>query len=258
MMPQEHCHSSNSYNCYAFETIENVYGHWLSNHTEFPTAKPFLFNVVVMVGCYYCNYSGYYDLLKKHHANNHANAPFVVVRQKNRQECAMCYYSGANIVNHFQQIHENDLQAGIYNPVCYSQEMLANILAIDIHKKHRCCYCGDIFETEHEIKMHSFEKHPTQNESFVYGNDLQPNDISHIICGLCDTRIEPADYLAHVRVEIGILREHRQIFANFLKTKMVFGNGLVAFKQNLIQSPYDDSSRVQALIQRILNANYSA
>lgn len=253
MMQQEnylcvHCCSSNSSDSYAFETIESVYGHWLSNHTELPIAKPFLFYVVAMAGCYYCNYSGYYDLLKKHHGKHHANAPFVVVRRRNRQECAMCYFSEGDIMTHFQQMHD-DLQTGINNPLCYSEDMLANILAIDIHKKHRCCYCGDIFETEHEIKIHSSEKHPTQIESFLRGNDLRPNDVSYIICGFCNARIEPAEYLTHVKVEVENVREHSEIFANFLKTKVVFGNGLVAFKQNLILSPYDDSNQVQALIQ---------
>lgn len=244
-----HCHSSNNLNCYIFETIENVYGHWLSNHTELPVALPFQFYAVEMIACYYCNFMCYYNQLGKHHQNHHSNVPFVRVRTENRQECAQCLYSGDDIVCHYQQMHASNDCANIFNPICFTKELLSEIFTIDIHKKRRCNYCNDTFETDHEIKMHSFLKHPDLDVSIVQWNDVQPNEISYLICGLCNREIQPAHFLNHIETESERLGASSERFISYMKTKVIFGNGFVAHKQNLICSPYDDSEQIQGIIQ---------
>lgn len=250
-----HCYSANNLDFFSSESIENVYGHWLSNHTELPVALPFQFYAVDLVGCSYCRFSGYYGKVNVHHQERHPDEPFVCVRAENRQQCAMCHYSGADILSHFEQSHGQNYQTSIFNPNCFTQELLANLFMIDIHKKRRCNYCGDSFETDHEVKMHSFVAHANLNASFVESNDEQPNEISYLICALCDGKFAPAGFLNHIDGESKIWAQRFsgqsvELYRSYMKTKVVFANGLVAFKQNLVFSPYDDSKQIQEMIQR--------
>lgn len=268
-----HCHDSDDwFLVFSFETIDDVYGHWLSNHTELPKAKQFLYYAIELVGCYYCHYSGLYDRLRKHHSNNHPDDVFVATRKMNREQCAFCYYIGPNLANHVQQTHQQVLESRIFNPVCYTRDSLRALLAIDIHKKQRCGYCGDIFETEHEATQHHFYEHLGKTKLFYEWRDKDPHQISYIKCGRCDGEIEAEHYYRHVEIDQAIFHttkrngddnksdpdseyyaEYFRLYQDYLKTKVIFGNGLICFKQNLIFSDYDDTDAFARTVDRLLN-----
>lgn len=267
-----HCHESDDwFLVFSFETIDDVYGHWLSNHTELPKAKPFLFYVVELVGCYYCHYSGLYDRLRKHHADKHPDDQFVVARKMNREQCAFCYYIGPDLANHVQQTHKQVLKADIFNPVCFLQENLRQYLAIDIHRKRQCGYCGETFETDHECQQHQFYEHLGKTKSIYEWRAKAPYEIAYIRCGRCNSEIEPQHYYKHVEIDRAVFlssnksqsatyqdkderkyAEYFQLYQDYLKTKVIFANGMICFKQNLIFSEYDDTQAFDDTVNRII------
>lgn len=268
-----HCHDSDDwFLVFSFETIDDVYGHWLSNHTELPTAESFLFYAVELVGCHYCHYSGLYDRLRKHHEEKHSDDPFVVARKINRNQCALCYYTEPNLPNHFQQTHQQVLKAHIFNPVCFTRENLAELLTIDIHQKRRCGYCGETFETDHEIQQHHFYMHLDKEALFYEWRDKDPHEISYLICGRCNRKLDPEQYYRHIEIDQAIFQssnnritvnehinesnhtEYFRLYRDYLKTRVIFGNGMILFKQNLIFSEYDDSQQFAEAVDSLLHS----
>lgn len=262
-----HCRDeSMQFLCYSFETLDNVYGHWLANHTELPEAKPFLFYVVDFVGCHYCAYSGLFGRLCKHHANHHPNEPMAVATQSNHQQCALCFHSGPDLGDHFMQTHALVLRADIFNPICFTRDTLAELLTIDIHRKRLCQHCGATFETDHEAKEHHYDMHSDEIKSVIEANDVKPNQVAYLICGLCDETVRPEDYFSHIEMDqslfmnssVGSFRGdpstvyYRKLYKDYLRTKVVFGNRLVVFKQNLISSEYDDSQQFTELANHLV------
>lgn len=261
-----HCRDeSMRFLCYSFGTLENVYGHWLSNHTELPVAKPFLFYAVDLVGCHYCAYTGLCGRLCHHHDNKHPNESLAITRPSNRQQCALCFHTGPDLGVHFMQTHELVLEANIFNPVCLTPDTLAELLTIDIHRKRLCEHCGATFETDHEANEHHYDMHTDERKSVIQTNDVQPNQISHLICGLCNATVRPEHYFGHIEMDQSIFQisnasfqgdpwesYYQKLYMDYLRTKVVFGNRLVVFKQNLIFSEYDDSQQFADLANRLV------
>lgn len=264
------CDVSNQWNLYfAFETVQDVHSHWLSNHTQLAVSKPFLFYALEIMGCHYCTYSGLFGRLCNHHANNHPTEPLVITRRSNREQCALCHYIGPDVVNHFMQTHELVLKTNIFNPVCFTRNTLAELLSIDIHKRRQCGHCGLIFETDSEAQQHHGYMHQDKETQLIEQSDEKPNQISYLICGLCKRPINPEDFYAHVEMDQSIFQftadripqdptqnyatnYYCNLYQDYLKTKVVFRNGLILFKQNLILSEYDDVQYFSRLVNRIV------
>lgn len=234
---------------HSYDAVEKVHAHWLSNHTEWPVAKPFRFYAMELLGCAHCGHVGLFNYLKTHHEKNHKNMPFVVSRrQQNREQCALCLYRGPDLINHFQQIHTElllSLQSTVFNPICFTSEFLAEMLQNNTHRRFQCGHCGDVFETEHETKWHSFEKHGHLNDEQVVQEAGVPNRILYMVCSICGGAFPSADLYNHILTESQALTHgFKQVYANYLKVKVVFANGLTVFKQNLACTSYDDSKQL--------------
>lgn len=94
----------------------------------------------------------------------HAENEFAVVRQYNRNECALCTYIGADMIEHFATDHDGLLmqQSKLFNPARLPESLIGDLFAVDIHKKRQCGWCDGIFETQHEVEAHSAFAHPNQ------------------------------------------------------------------------------------------------
>lgn len=159
-----HCTDANEVTESCFGTIEDVYGHWLSGHTDLHDVKPFWFYVTQSVACYHCaNFNANYHEMIEHHRETHADEPFVVVRPKNRKECALCTYIGDDMCEHFATEHDGLLQSKLFNPARLPESLLGDLFAIDIHKKRQCGWCMAIFETQHEVAAHHIAAHSNQS-----------------------------------------------------------------------------------------------
>lgn len=154
-----HCTDVKELNDSTSGTIEDIYGHWLSGHTDLNDVKPFWFYVSGLVSCFHCDMCCNYQEIVTHHKENHPNEIFAIVTQANRERCALCQYIGNEMVDHFAAEHDGLLQSSIFNPARLSEGLLVNLFGIDIHMKRQCGYCDTIFETQHEIEEHHSKLH---------------------------------------------------------------------------------------------------
>lgn len=152
-MDSNECSESNS------GTIEDVYGHWLSGHTDLNDAKPFLFYVTGLVTCFHCKEVSNYHQMIEHHQEAHPEVTFAIVGHMNRMKCALCQFSGDDMVAHFVDEHEGLFQSNLFNPSRLPESLLNRILDIDIHKRRQCGHCDRIFETQHEAEAHHSSLH---------------------------------------------------------------------------------------------------
>lgn len=161
-----HCTDTNELTESCYGSIEDVYGHWLSGHTDLKNIKPFWFYVTQPIACFHCTkYCVSYHEMVKHFAEKHAgNNAFAVVRQCNRNECALCTYVGTDMLEHFATEHDGLLmqQSKIFNPARLPESLIGDLFAIDIHKKRQCGCCDGIFETQHEVDAHLMSTHHNQ------------------------------------------------------------------------------------------------
>lgn len=268
------CDVSNQWNLYhAFDSVEGVYDHWFANHTNLSISKPFLFYALELVGCHYCTYFGLYNRLRTHHANNHPTESLVITRQSNREQCALCFYTGSDLINHLSHTHELVMKTDIFNPICFTRNTLAELLAIDVHRKRQCGYCGLTFDTDSEAQQHHGFMHWDREMAIIEWSDEKPNQISYLICGTCHWPITPNDYFAHIEMDQRIFQTtvhsaydaaaqekcsaqdiHYKLYQDYLKTKVVFRNGLILFKQNLIFSEFDDIQQFNVVVNEIIES----
>lgn len=247
-----HCDPSPYNFWFSYNSVEKVHAHWLSNHTELPEAKKFQFYAIESVECVHCKFSGIFSYVKMHHKKTHGNLPLVVQRHRNAQQCAMCLYRGPDVGNHFQQQHTAyaSSDAIVFNPICFTPEFLVEMLQNDIHQRFQCGHCGATFESDHETKWHCCEKHGNLKDCQVVQQANVRNGIIHVVCSICGAEIQPANLLNHMLTESQALGHGiEELYSNYMKSKMVFTNGLVVFKANVVCSVYDDSKQIVQLFQ---------
>lgn len=153
-----HCTDSNELNDSTSGSIEDVYGHWLSGHTDLKNIKPFWFYVTGLVSCFHCEdvACNYFEMVA-HHKRTHPDKTMAIVMQTDRTKCGLCQYTGTEMVDHFAAEHDGLLQSSLFNPARLSESLLVNLFGIDIHIKRQCGHCYAIFETQHEIENHHAE-----------------------------------------------------------------------------------------------------
>lgn len=154
-----HCADANVSNKANKGTIPEVYGHWLSGHTDLTKVKPFWFYVSWPIVCTHCDTVCNYHEMIEHHKVCHPNETFAAVTTINHQKCALCEYVGDEMVEHFTFEHEDLLQSQSFNPARIPEGLLGKLFAIDIHKKRQCGHCDVILETQHEMEAHHSAEH---------------------------------------------------------------------------------------------------
>ncbi|XP_055301600.1 uncharacterized protein LOC129568082 isoform X1 [Sitodiplosis mosellana] len=266
-------------------TVEDVTYHWSKEHST--ESKPFQFYAVALLDCFYCKKVGSYHDLIKHHKEKHADTQFIIVEQVDQTKCGMCHFKDGDLSEHFKAKHDVNSTPKIFNPICYSEERIAEFLTINVAKKHQCDACNQIFETQDEIGAHFQNFHNSravQSKKFV-DNRITPD---HLICGHCHKKVDSNRYLNHLSEhtvnfrctmvsvckyesvhlsqmafhekivhDIDSLNYHCSIFPGWMKkklfnTNMVFSNGLVLKTYNLLGTTFDDSKLLDKFIQKFL------
>lgn len=285
-----HCHDV-KHPIETFPALKDVYAHWWSSHTDLTDIKPFQYYVVENVACFHCSTIGTHYELVKHHKNSHPSMTFAIVRQTNQenQQCALCTYSGTGIVGHFQTMHKFILKTlSVRQLRCIDIPFRLNNTQLDahlkqkLHKKQKCGSCNAIFDTEREVRDHHGKMHKTLKMTI---KEFDNNNI-HLICNCCNIKIERHLYLGHIEhyalkfkchkcaydtndmielvkhdkeahgysdsFEYRCMQFKNRLKRDFLKTRVIFGNGLVVTKQNLLGTKYDDSEQFEVFIDKLL------
>lgn len=283
-----HCHDVKQW-IETFHALKDVYAHWWSSHTDLAELKPFQYYVVEYVSCYHCEAVGTHYELVKHHKNEHSPMPFAIVSQINRQRCALCPYTGTGIIAHFQTMHKFVLKTlSVRQLRCIDIPFRLNNTELDLHlnqklhKKLRCGSCCAVFDTEREIREHHTKMHKSVKMTIkeFYQDNVQ------LICNCCNVHVERHLYLNHVEGmafefnchkctfhtnDMLVLVKHdvnahgcsdsfiyrcmqfkNRLKRDFLKTRVIFGNGLVVTKQNLLNTKYDDSKQFEVFVDKLV------
>lgn len=284
-----HCHNVKNW-IENFHELKDVYAHWWSSHTDLVDLKPFQYYIVEFVSCYHCPIIGTHYELVKHHKNEHASMVFAIVSQSNKQQCALCPYSGTGILAHFQSMHKFVLKTlSVRQLRCIDIPFRLNNIQLDahlnqkLHKKQKCGSCGAVFETERELREHHNKSHKSLKMTI---KEFYDNNNVQLICNCCNVKFERHMYLNHVEGRAVGFHCHKCTFdtkdmielvkhdvnahgckgsfdyrcmqfknrlkRDFLKTRVVFGNGLVVTKQNLLGTKYDDSKQFEVFIDNLI------
>lgn len=283
-----HCHDVKHW-IESFDAPKDVYSHWLSCHTD-PT-KPFQYFVIEYAACYHCNgktIGTYYELIK-HHKDCHRTEPFVIVNQNDYKKCALCPYNGLGIVAHFHTMHRMVLKRlslrnirGINTPSQLGSKVLEKRLESKVHRKLRCGNCNIVHETERDLRDHHNKCHKANKLTI---KEYYDNRSTNLICSVCHSKVDRNLYLRHVENHLFNFKCHRCDFTtidmielvkhdnthgfsdtfeyrciqfknrlkrDYLKTLVVFGNGFVTTKLNLIGSNLDDHTIFDSFIETLV------
>lgn len=284
-----HCQSVNQW-IESFDALKDVYSHWLSWHTEPSNLKPFQYFVVEYVICFHCEFIGTYYELIKHHKQMHQSEQFAIVSQCDSKKCALCPYYGHGMLAHFHAQHKLVLKTQSMRhqrraaiPFRLNNTILEKYLEKRLHKKQKCGCCNSIFETERELREHHSKCHKMSKMTI---KEFYDNNNTHLICNCCHVRVDRNLYLGHVEnhafnfmccfcnfrttdmlelvkhdkqahnlfntFEYRSLQFKNRLTHDYLKTRVIFGNGLVLTKQNLLTTKYDDSKQFEMFVDTLL------
>lgn len=262
-------------------TVSDIHQHWSSEHPN-PVAQPFQFYVEILSKCIHCDIVSTFNGLQEHTVKVHRKKLSSYANAIDSNQCEMCNFTGNTnkLRAHYKTAHQWIQDVYIINPNRLKPELIDKILAIDVHKKYQCDYCDTKFETKKSCEDHHKQKHlrkkPLINEIF----DNSCCD-THIPC--CNKLLKPCEYFQHLshhsfnfscpdcnlsfnqlcdaarhdsivhRTEspftsrTALLR--RTLWKLFHRTKMIFGNGAVLYKCNLLDTTYDDAEIMTGFIE---------
>lgn len=267
----------------AFGCIQDVHTHWQRCHSMVIESKPFRFYAIEFVLCLNCKFIGSFDAVKQHSKEMHPNALLAISHVSDTKACALCPYLGEDLGQHIKIEHELILRTNTINPTRFTDATLKRLLDEYTHTKYKCC--NQLFETEATVRAHSTMDHPMEPQK--YTESTEDNTIQ-LIAGCCEATLQLHEFLEHLsdrnhqvggvclkcnfrtsdtfefvnhQVEVHqIMKDtdllyRRVMYAKFWSTKVIFGNGLVATKHNLLGTEFDDSTAFKALIETLLTVS---
>lgn len=251
--------------------------------------KPFQYIVIEYAACYYCQTIGTYHELIKHHKDCHHTEPFAIVSQSNCKKCALCAYVGSGIIAHFETRHKfvlktisNRILRTAFSPHRLTNADLEQRLESKVHRKLKCGFCNMLFESDREMRDHHVKCHSTIK---IKIKEYYDNHHLHLICNSCRNKVDRNLYINHVKtcafhfkcsncdfhttemlelvihdIEHGLmnsfdyrcLQMKNRMKRDYLKTLVIFGNGFVCQKQNLLNTNYDDSKKFYEFIEVLM------
>lgn len=266
-----------------YSSAKDVYAHWNDEHTKKDDPLSFRFYVEKLTACFYCNIIGTYQGLRKHFQEIHPNTPFAIVNITDRTKCGICDRFDGRIDEHFQKKHNILVQLNIFNPFRLTDACFNELLAINIHMKYKCVYpeCNKVFDSKnalqkHKIDIHNDGSHHSYCQTFrdlsiqtfvdcckiflsstEYLKHLNDHRMQYD-CGVCEFSSDEISIISHHEHTVhGIVNAFKQRYLDYLnvahtnywRTKILFGNGLVLHKYNLLSSKqYNDRKEYDAMI----------
>lgn len=171
------------------------------------------------------------------------------------------------------------------NPISLTNDLLMELLAIDLHKMRQCALCSESFQTQHQFEDHSAREHPEKLDNAAQIVDT-PSSKMHLICDVCQRRIEPDAFLNHLEehayqftctkcdfstddlvnlafhdnqthqcysLNFHCLQFSERLQRHFFHTTAVFGNGLTLTKHNLLHTTFNDYNEFRYMIETMID-----
>lgn len=250
-----HCYDADTQSQLDYDSIHAVYSHWLSEHSD---QASFQFHVAELAFCGYCQYIGTYRTLRNHCTEHHENKTCIMVNLLNRKMCAICHHIGDDMLLHYQNEHDFILLSRVISPIRLSEHTFYEILSMNIRRN----------------TLHSNRYHVDWERK---------NSIIQLICGCCSETFKPNDFLGHFLKEFrpfvclpcefqtnnlfaianhevvvhgtnvdAIAWINRWIKNWYWQTRVIFNNGLVLSKFNLLGTKFDDSKSFEATAKGLM------
>lgn len=265
-----------------FDTIQNVYEHWLLEHNsaEENSVAIFRFYAVEMMSCKCGNFFGDYPAVIEHHATAHKKNQFVVVSLYDPCKCALCSFSRRDLNEHFKKDHALLMRTKIISPTRLTDECLNELLSFNYNMQFQCNGCCQVFNTEQEVRDHISRTHTGLGVQFTCNSNKNGDMIKSYFVECCKIEVAPKLYLKHLESHLRqykcpkcnfqsefmpnisehVKLEHPKLHfddideinqmlqIDYLSTKVIFGNGLVVTKQNLIGTKYSDWNKFESFL----------
>lgn len=242
-----------------FNSFDELQAHLTADHGS----QEVKFFAIGTAACFHCDQGkilGSFQRLMEHHRTKHETEIFVVVDQQNCQKCGLCQlyidYPTA-MVEHFKKYHHSNLLPKIFNPICFTQNEIDWLLKLrqneDLEKlsqleNFQCGLCGKLRDT----KTTHLERH-LKGDKFEFS------------CKNCKFETEEIDKLISHEQKVHSSKnprsEHKNYFMDrvkriYFRTKLLFSNGLVVFKHNVLKTSFDDSSEFMPFIERFASQKF--
>lgn len=237
-----YCHSQSNF---YVETFAEVYEHWRSSHM----LKSFRFIAFKKAACFFCGKFDVFSNLRNHHKHEHHAEIFIAVTdEENKSKCGLCHkmFSLSEMVVHFKSEHDPMHYIGIPSPVCFTQGELEQLLSLNMPQPFshgntdsfgeiEAFMCGHCNVTKNVSEI-SFLQHLEEDAFQFKCSECQflGNTIDETVQHESSVHYLEIDKQKHLHGLMGRLDRH------FLRTRVIFTNGLVLWKHNILNSTFDD------------------
>lgn len=222
-----------------YANVDQVYDHWTKHHAN-NTSKSFRFEIAQLAKCRYCDAISTFDGLKMHQHYEHPTKQFAIQNLFDANKCGLCASDcDRALIRHFEQNHKMILSTNVFDPIVLTDNVLKELVNVEGHKKFKCGRCMKMFETNEAFCKHHDREHYSLK---ACSERVYDNKSVHTICELCQDKIEPNQLFSHLKVHNIVSVDLLKKF--FLEAKVLFGNGLVLNKLNLLGTKYDDCEEI--------------
>lgn len=241
----------------SFENIVNLHVHWKTEHGPLK----FQFIAIGVAACFHCDKVDTFQKLQKHHRLQHETEEFIVVDQQMRSNCGLCQKSiesPSKMAKHFERVHQPYSFNGVFNPICLTQNVVDSLRKLGPDGKFdkssklehfQCGWCRSIKYAE----VSTLEQH-LKGDAFSFtcskNCEIDTKEIEKLIRHV---------RIAHPSADLSLRLKNEfkdRLKRIYFRSKLLFSNGLVLFKQNVSRTSFDDFSEFTTFIERFANQKF--
>lgn len=245
-----------------YDEFERLQEHWKMHHAS----KKFQFFAIGIAECFYCSRMDTFQKLQYHHDHRHQPEQFAIVDQLNRTKCGLCQniLHSTGMAEHFKTNHDKCLFDGIFNPICFTQNEIDWLLKknpvenVPLKTPGELEYmvCGHC-KCQIDLKKTTLKQH-LENDPFKY-----------ICCAECKLITDNINQLVSYselthrthtanNQRIRLQSEFKaRLKKHYYRTKLVFSNGLVLFKHNILNTKLDDRKEFFPFVERFAEQKFN-
>lgn len=240
-----------------YDDFEILQEHWKRYHAS----KKFQFFAIGIAECFYCSRMDTFQRLQLHHDHRHQPEQFAIVDQQNRTKCGLCQniLHSTEMAEHFKRNHEKCLFDGIFNPICFTQNEIDWLLKknpvenVEMPGELEYMVCGHC-KGEIDLRKTTLKQH-LENDSFQFHCCPKCKFVSKNINQLV-SYAEQTHSSSNQRIRLQSEFKAR-LKRCYNRTKLVFSNGLVLFKHNILNTKLDDRKEFFPFFERFAEQKFN-
>lgn len=242
-----HCRNCHDSIANVFSDIDDIYDHWNAKHKP----EKFEFEIGHLIVCHYCVFISTFWEMKNHQKTAHQQSPLAIESCLNPEKCGMCNKKVDDIAEHCEKEHEMLEYTKIGDPVHMNEDLLVELSTFQ---------CG-FNAIQHLISGCCYDQIPATMNGLLYHIlcHLEPINCTRCSFSSSDGFKFAKHYCAQTTSDI-MTRFRRNLHDIFFDTRIVFKNGLIVSRANLIDTGYDNdqSFAFDVFINELMNIHEGA